>query len=54
MENKPKSPKRIIFNVDPEFHKFIKISSTNRNMSISQYVKEAIAWRLRYEEKSKY
>lgn len=51
MEKNLKIPKRVIFNVDEDFHKKLKLASTDRKMSISKYVTEAIEWRLKRESK---
>lgn len=45
MEKKP-TPKRIICNVHPVLHKKIKLAATFRNMTISRYILQAVAWRL--------
>jgi len=37
-----KSAKRIVFEVSEDNHKIIKLQATHRNMSISDYVRQAI------------
>ena len=37
-----KSVKRIVFEVSEDNHKLIKLQATHRNMSISDYVRQAI------------
>jgi len=49
-KNKKSGPKRLIMNIKESDHRKIKMASTYRNMSITQYVLEAVAWRLRNEK----
>jgi len=51
MEKNRKTPKRLILNIDEELHREIKVYSAMRNMSVSQYVREAIGWRIVQEVK---
>jgi len=45
-----KIPKRIIFNVHPTLHSEIKIAATKRNITMTKYILEAAAWRLKSEK----
>jgi len=51
MNKDRKNPKRVIFNIKEDIHTDLKIAATRRNMTITQYVLEAIAWRLKSEQK---
>lgn len=46
MKKGRKNPKRLIINIEETLHKEIKLRATERNMSISDYVRQAVAWRL--------
>ena len=50
MNYKEKTPKRLILNVDEKIHTKIKILSTLRNMSITQYVLQVVLERVMKDE----
>jgi len=50
MENK-KTRKRVLFNIDPETHKAIKIRATLRGMSLTGWIMSAIASKIKQEQK---
>jgi uncharacterized protein (DUF1778 family) len=49
-----KKLKRIIFSVDPDTHKKIKLAATKRNMSMSRYILQAVWVRLETEKNKQF
>lgn len=50
MEEKKKSRKRLLIEIDEEVHKQIKIRAALRNASIKEWVTMAIALQMKWEE----
>lgn len=51
MEQETKTKKTIIFNVEPRFHRAIKIRAGKRNMTMKQYILMGINMFLQHDEK---
>jgi predicted HicB family RNase H-like nuclease len=50
MEKKRKSPKRIAMNVNEKVHHRIKLLAFRRNITITQYIMEAVFFRMQSEK----
>jgi len=50
MNKKRKNPKRLNINIDEEFHRQIKITSSYLGINMSEYVLQTIATRVRNDQ----
>jgi len=50
MKKERTSPKRLVINIDEDFHRELKIAAARQFMNMSQYVLQTVAVRIRNEK----